>query len=189
LLLFCTAVVAAARQEVAAAAASATIAREEAAREEAAMEEAAKEEAAREDVLGAGCCWPQYRIVGADITDLPVVARRLANAGLDTRQPTLFLSECVLTYVGVEDTAAVLRWCREAFTDAIFVTYEQIHPDDTFGRFMQAHFTKLGSTLKAIRQFPTEESHRARFRDLGWPAVTTCDMGQFFSQELTDGER
>ena len=56
----------------------------------------------------------------------PLTATRLAHAGLDPSRPTLFLSECVLTYVRPEDVAALLRWCAAEFRDSIFLNYEQI---------------------------------------------------------------
>ena len=141
------------------------------------------------DVLGGGACWRQYRLVGSDLTNLEHVTRRLHNAGLDLSRPTLFLSECVLTYVGAEDTSAVLEWCARACEHAVFVTYEQIRPNTVFGRVMQRHFTKLGSALKAINKYPSERAHRKRFRDLGWPRVQTCTMGSFWSRELDAEER
>lgn len=51
------------------------------------------------------------------------------------RVPTLFLSECVLIYMKEEHSAAVVRWAS-TFNSALFVTYEQILPDDAFGRMM-----------------------------------------------------
>eukprot|EP01045_Picozoa_sp_COSAG04_P020259 COSAG04_NODE_2054_length_4901_cov_1.544565_2_plen_202_part_00 len=79
-----------------------------------------------EGALGGGRCWRQYRLVGADLSQLPLAATRLTHAGLDPSRPTLFLSECVLTYVRPEDAAALLRWCAAEFRDSIFLNYEQI---------------------------------------------------------------
>ena len=66
------------------------------------------------------------RLVGADLSQLALTTTRLTHAGLDPSRPTLFLSECVLTYVRPEDVAALLRWCAAEFRDSIFLNYEQI---------------------------------------------------------------
>ena len=63
--------------------------------------------------------------------------------------PTLFISECVLVYMPGEDSGRVIEWAASIFTGgAVFMTYEQIRPDDAFGRTMMANLEAwLGSSL------------------------------------------
>jgi hypothetical protein len=75
----------------------------------------------------------QYKLIGADLCDLPLLASLLATAALDPSLPTLVLSECVLTYVGVDHTNALIAYFAKAFPASLFMTYEQIIPHDGFG--------------------------------------------------------
>ena len=40
-----------------------------------------------------------YVMIGCDLTDVPLLQKLLENVKIDYLQPTLFLSECVLTYI------------------------------------------------------------------------------------------
>ena len=44
------------------------------------------------------------------------------------------LAECVLVYLDPKDSSAVLRALASALSTAAVVVYEQIRPDDAFGR-------------------------------------------------------
>ena len=57
-------------------------------------------------------------------------------AGIDINKPTLFLSECVLIYIEAEESKELIQWVGNTFNTSVFVTYEQIRPDDSFGRIM-----------------------------------------------------
>ncbi|KAJ1494827.1 S-adenosyl-L-methionine-dependent methyltransferase, partial [Baffinella frigidus] len=46
--------------------------------------------------------------------------------------PTLFLSECVLVYLGAEQGSEFLAWVARTFQTAGFITYEQVHPATPF---------------------------------------------------------
>ena len=43
-----------------------------------------------------------YCALGCDISDIPSLKSNLRVAGVDYNYPTLFISECVLTYVNAE---------------------------------------------------------------------------------------
>jgi hypothetical protein len=79
-----------------------------------------------------------------DLCDLETVAKRLEIAGVQRDRPTFVLSECVLTYVNPPESAAIIHWASTFFKHAVFVTYEQVYPNDSFGLFMQKHFDHLG---------------------------------------------
>lgn len=48
--------------------------------------------------------------------------------------------------------------------------YEQVHPEDPFGRVMQQHFSQLNCALRSLAQYPDCEAQQRRF--LG--RVSTC---------------
>jgi tRNA wybutosine-synthesizing protein 4 len=47
----------------------------------------------------------------------------------------LWISECVLIYLETDKSDAIIKWCAE-FVNSSFWLYEQINPDDPFGRMM-----------------------------------------------------
>ncbi len=97
-----------------------------------------------------------YNLVNADLRDIAMVNRKLAAAGLDKSQPTLFLSECVMVYMEPEDSGALIAWAAAEFRTATFVTYEQIHPHDSFGRMMLAHLEVQSLVVDGVsRRVPT----------------------------------
>ncbi|XP_062571126.1 tRNA wybutosine-synthesizing protein 4-like [Saccostrea cucullata] len=125
----------------------------------------------------------EYKLLGVDLTQLNTLEACLNLCGVDWDTPTLLLSECVMTYMTRRCSSAVVKWSGEAFSEAVFILYEQINPNDAFGKFMQSHFQVIGSPLKCINAFPTLQAQRDRFLNLGWSRSEAADMNHFY-QEL-----
>lgn len=62
-------------------------------------------------------------------------------------KPTLFISECVLIYLQPGDSNALIQWAAKTFPSCAFAAYEQILPDDAFGRMMQKNLA-----VRALRR-------------------------------------
>ena len=77
----------------------------------------------------------QYHLLGVDLCDVTLLEKVLL-AIINPSLPTLFLSECVMTYMSVTDSQKLIKWSSDKFVNALFVTYEQIHPTDGFGLVM-----------------------------------------------------
>lgn len=74
-------------------------------------------------------------MIAGDLRDFGDILTKLESRGLDKSLPTLFLSECVLIYLDTEVGDSIV--CKaSSFPLASFVTYEQIMPDDPFGKTM-----------------------------------------------------
>ncbi|MEQ2240541.1 hypothetical protein ILYODFUR_016133 [Ilyodon furcidens] len=104
-------------------------------------------------------------MLGVDVRGESQVEEALGAAGLDWTAPTLILSEVVLTYMETQWSDAVISWAAKLLPQSLFVIYEQIHPEDPFGRVMQDHFLKLNSALHALQQYPDLSAQRRRFLD------------------------
>jgi O-methyltransferase involved in polyketide biosynthesis len=82
----------------------------------------------------------RLRILAADLQRLPDVDAALARAGFNANLPTLFVSECVLTYLPPPHADAVIAWAaaaaRRCPRGGAFCLYEQLRPNDAFGRQM-----------------------------------------------------
>lgn len=78
-----------------------------------------------------------YYIRSVDLCDLDKLNELLFESiGLNKEYPTLFISECVLVYIPVEKSNALIKWCSDNFINSVFATYEQIKPEDPFGQVM-----------------------------------------------------
>ncbi|ESP01195.1 hypothetical protein LOTGIDRAFT_139773, partial [Lottia gigantea] len=130
-----------------------------------------------------------YKLLGVDLTQLNILDAALLMCGVDFELPTLILSECVLTYMTRRCSTSVVGWGSETFSNSIFVLYEQIHPNDAFGLFMQNHFHMVGSPLKCINSYPTIDSQKQRFLKQGWKWCESYNMNQFYYKLLTEEER
>ncbi|KAK9537312.1 hypothetical protein VZT92_004941 [Zoarces viviparus] len=131
----------------------------------------------------------RYRLLGVDVREESQVEEALGAAGLDWAAPTLILSEVVLTYMETQRSDAVISWAAKLLPQSLFVMYEQMHPQDPFGRIMQDHFRKLNSTLHALRQYPDAAAQRRRFLEKGWEQCVCLDVNDFYLGLLPEDER
>ncbi|XP_037232933.1 tRNA wybutosine-synthesizing protein 4-like isoform X1 [Falco rusticolus] len=122
-----------------------------------------------------------YKLLGVDLSELSELERALEEAGLDKEIPTLFIAEVVLTYMENSRSDALIQWAAEHFSQACFLLYEQMHPEDPFGRVMQQHFSQLNSTLHSLSKHPDCEAQRRRFLEKGWTECSVMDMNTFFT--------
>ncbi|KAL4909630.1 leucine carboxyl methyltransferase 1 [Aspergillus multicolor] len=112
--------------------------------------------------------------VESDARDARDPGHRLHEV-VDTKLPTLVLSECCLIYLSPSDAAGVVRY----FTDTLFpasdesealalILYEPIRPDDAFGRTMVANLATRGIQLQTLHQYASLGAQRQRFREHGF---------------------
>ncbi|XP_035187137.1 tRNA wybutosine-synthesizing protein 4 [Oxyura jamaicensis] len=121
-----------------------------------------------------------YKLLGVDLSELSKLSTALKEAGLDNEVPTLFIAEVVLTYMENSRSDALIQWAAEHFSQACFLLYEQMHPEDPFGRVMQQHFSQLNSALHSLSQYPDCEAQQRRFFEKGWTECSVMDMNEFF---------
>jgi tRNA wybutosine-synthesizing protein 4 len=106
---------------------------------------------------------PGYSMIGLDLEHVEKLSGFLPQCGVEFDRPTLLLSECVLTYITDKSANRIISWSASTFPNALFVTYEQVHPNDGFGLVMQKHFTTIGSPLKCINVYPTPQTQEERY--------------------------
>ncbi|KXZ50455.1 hypothetical protein GPECTOR_16g629 [Gonium pectorale] len=123
---------------------------------------------------------PMYCLVPVDLRDIDALDRAVQLAGWDRSAPTYVLSECVLVYMEPQHSTAVARWAAGAFPNAAMVIYEQIRPDDAFGRQMVSNLEMRGCPLKGLPATPTLEAHRARLTGAGWSWADARDMDELY---------
>ncbi|KFP68302.1 Leucine carboxyl methyltransferase 2, partial [Cariama cristata] len=130
-----------------------------------------------------------YKLLGVDLAELSELERALEEAGLDNEIPTLFIAEVVLTYMENSRSDALIQWAAEHFSQACFLLYEQMHPEDPFGHVMQQHFSQLNSALRSLAQYPDCEAQQRRFFEKGWTECSVMDMNKFFTYFTPEEEQ
>ena len=55
-----------------------------------------------------------------------------------------FITECVLCYIDIDTSKALLKSVADTFPEAVFVNYEMINPADPFGQVMVRNLERRG---------------------------------------------
>lgn len=87
-----------------------------------------------------------------------------------------------------EDSNKILKWITERMNNVIFVLYEQIQPDDAFGKMMIRNLRGRNIELKGIHAFPDLAHQENRFKVLGWQDAKAVDINMIHDQYLEKSE-
>ena len=132
----------------------------------------------------------RYALARADLRDVGALDELLLRrCGLDPSLPTLVLSECVLVYLDPEHSGRVIEWVSAHFKQAAFFVYEQIRPDDAFGKVMLTNLASRGCPLKGIRAHKSTQEQIERFRARGFNYVECLDMNDIYYKALDPAKR
>uniref|UniRef100_A0A061SKM0 Leucine carboxyl methyltransferase 1 homolog n=1 Tax=Tetraselmis sp. GSL018 TaxID=582737 RepID=A0A061SKM0_9CHLO len=126
----------------------------------------------------------RYCLFPADLRDLPALQKSLVDLGFDFSLPTLVLSECVLVYMDPRYSQPIVQWAGAELPDAVFVIYEQIHPEDAFGQQMLINLESRGCPLKGIQSTPSLEAQKHRFISSGWQKAEAFSMDAIYRDFL-----
>lgn len=126
-----------------------------------------------------------YALVGADLRDLVALEKGLNLAQIDWSLPTLILSECVLIYMMPDDSAKLLSFLTDRFTNGCAIwTYEQIHPFDAFGTTMRQNLDNRGCSLLGFTAYPDLIAQQQRYRSCGFTHYAGWDMNDIYRYAL-----
>jgi len=116
---------------------------------------------------------------------------KLVKCNIDFSVDALIVSECVLIYVDAERGDTLLHWFARTFSRSSILTYEQIHPDDPFGRQMVQNITRRGCALASLHKYPNVGAQKQRYIDAGWQYVVVRTMNDVYDNALepTDKRR
>ncbi|XP_071445775.1 tRNA wybutosine-synthesizing protein 4-like [Hetaerina americana] len=130
-----------------------------------------------------------YKLIGCDMEKEDELLKCFIVYEIDFLVPTLFISECAITYMKVESSSKLIKWASKNFSNAAFATYEQITPTDGFGIIMINHFQKLNSPLQSIDKYPTLTSQKDRYLELGWSSCKTESIMDIYLQSVSKAEQ
>ncbi|KAJ3331960.1 hypothetical protein HDU76_001688 [Blyttiomyces sp. JEL0837] len=133
----------------------------------------------------------QYNLIGGDLRKWETdIVPKLKSLGFSESLPTMYISECVLVYLPPESSKSILTWCANATRSSFFLTYEQIHPDDAFGKVMIENLKLRNIYLPGLESTPTLDSHKSRYVECGFNGGTgAIDILDFYDRVLDHEER
>ncbi|KAL3896722.1 MAG: hypothetical protein SGCHY_003887 [Lobulomycetales sp.] len=117
-----------------------------------------------------------YSLLSGDLCSFSqAILPKLLERGFDTSCPTIFLSECVLIYLDPAVSRHLIQWAAQCRT-SLFATFEQILPEDAFGRVMLENLGNRGISLPGIRACPTIQAQLDRYKEGGFQGSGAIDM-------------
>lgn len=132
----------------------------------------------------------RYALARADLRRTEALDEvMMQKCGLDPALPTLVLSECVLVYLEPAESGSVIEWVSSRLKRAAFFVYEQIRPDDAFGKVMLSNLARRGCPLKGIQAHKSTEEQVERFRSRGFHKVECLDMNDVYYKVLDPAKR
>jgi len=127
-----------------------------------------------------------HTFVSGDLRNAKSITSALLESNFDPEVPTLVLSECVLVYMNKETTMQLATELGKIMhTDALWMTYDMINPDDVYGKNMIRNLRNVGFEIPGLKDFPTLEAQKERFLLTGWSDAHSCSMRFYFDKLLS----
>ncbi|KAJ3184067.1 Leucine carboxyl methyltransferase 1 [Gaertneriomyces sp. JEL0708] len=131
-----------------------------------------------------------YAVLPGDLRQFTShILPKMMALGFDRRLPTLFLSECLLVYLDSSVTTMLLKATAESVDVGVFLVYEQILPDDAFGRTMVQNLRARNIELPGLHAYPTMEAHEQRYKGAGWNTAGAIDLNDYWETCLEEAEK
>lgn len=135
----------------------------------------------------------EYIQMGCDLRELDKIQQTLSRLIDIDDSEFIFVAEVSITYMETAAADAVIQWAN-SLGQAEFCLLEQILPDGPehpFAETMLRHFEKLKTPLKSVAAYPTLQSQKDRFAQLGWPTVQVESLWSTWSSDtyLTTDDR
>ena len=132
-----------------------------------------------------------FTLFACDLANQKELQIKLEQFQFDFTAPTVILSECVITYMEENDSSSLIVFLANVLENAAFFVYEQIRPDDAFGKFMVRHFNKIGSPIKGVHKYFDVGTQCNRYLNCGWEdseAVSLTQVLKSICKENKDKE-
>ena len=108
----------------------------------------------------------------------------MKDCNLDPDVVTIFLSECVLVYMEVTQSAALLQLLSSCFDRCFHINYEQVNLNDRFGQIMSDNLRQMHADLLGLDACQSIETQEKRFTNHGFDEAKSWDMNHIYNKFL-----
>lgn len=131
-----------------------------------------------------------YNLIPGDLTKWSEIIKCLNEQKLvDYDLPTLFISECCLIYVPWQSSQEIIISTSKLFKNGVaFSVYEQILPDDAFGKQMIKNLAERDLKLMSYEKYPTLDEQQNRFLSNGYNVAVAWDLNRIYREYLDRSE-
>jgi len=128
----------------------------------------------------------RYALIPGDLTKWTDIIEQLAASDVIRFDvPTLFISECCLIYISWQRSEAILQSAAKSFTHGVaFGIYEQILPNDAFGRQMIKNLAERDLQLMSFHKYPDLKAQQDRFLGNGFHVAVAWDLNRIYRDYL-----
>lgn len=131
-----------------------------------------------------------YCAVGVDLRNADhelIPSLKAANSAFSPSKPTILYAECVLQYMPPEASTGLIRFVASTFPNALIFSYDQIHPNDTFGNVMTHSLKSRNCPLLSIGTSSDGDAMVKRMLECG---MVKASFANFFdlSRHYLDAE-
>lgn len=125
----------------------------------------------------------KYHLIEGDLRRGHALVNKLKkDCSIDVKAPTLFIAECVLVYLRLNETDSLLTALSSVFSCAAFILYEPVQANDPFTAVMKDNLRQKNCELAGVCDINEQEE---RFIRNGWSGgVRTYDMWTVYSSLL-----
>ena len=138
------------------------------------------------DVKSATIKSDKYILIPGDLIKWNEIIEYLNDKKLiDYELPTLFISECCLIYIPWQKSEDIIISAAKSFKNGVaFSIYEQILPNDAFGKQMVKNLAERDLKLMSFEKYPTLNDQQDRFLNNGYNISVAWDLNRIYRDYL-----
>lgn len=127
--------------------------------------------------------------ISGDLREAKKIIEKLLKAGIDATAPTLIITECVLVYLEKDESERLSVELSSLLSEAAWVTYDMISPNDIFGKTMIKNLTAARFRVPGFVDYPSLETQIGRFLGTGWCEARCISMLTVYDNYISIEER
>lgn len=132
----------------------------------------------------------EYVLYNCDLSNSAEIKQAFTASKLDTDAITIIISECFLCYLPKEDSKALITTLGSYLSNAAFLYYDLIHPNDEFGKVMIRNLKQYRNmVLPGYEDCPDEAAQNKRMLEGGFTEATCIDMLKYFNEIIPKEEK
>lgn len=117
-----------------------------------------------------------YCLIPCNMMCLEEFKRALELSHINLNLPVLLLAECVFIYIAPHYVNDLLSYITSQTKQASIAVFEQIRPDDAFGKVMIESLIERKCPLMSIHEYPDTKSQIKRYLDHGFHYSDSQDL-------------